>query len=145
MKNDTPDTNTAADRAQLLENLARLEHEQWAKRINYMLELDVFNDDVSDITDNWIRQKNTDYLDLSEPEKESDRVFARKVMYLFDKHLTSHAKSERRKERAQIVVKLDEMWNCNCLTDESLERTECECSGNPANEFREQLGESDGN
>lgn len=38
--------------------------------------------------------------------------------------------------QADSIKELDEKWNCNCLTDESLGRTECECIGNPANALR---------
>jgi hypothetical protein len=40
-------------------------------------------------------------------------------------------------ERAAEMA--DERWNCNCLTDESLGRDVCECSGNVANAIRDEL------
>ena len=42
----------------------------------------------------------------------------------------------RKEARQEDIDALDERWNCNCLTDESLERTECECAKNPAHTLR---------
>lgn len=38
------------------------------------------------------------------------------------------------KETLQAAVALlDDLWNCNCVTDESLGRSKCECEDAPAN------------
>jgi hypothetical protein len=61
----------------LIEKLAALEHEQWAHWTRYMLD-----NLTSENIQRWRRQIETPYEDLSEKEKESDRVWARKVMEL---------------------------------------------------------------
>ena len=61
----------------LIEKLAALEHEQWAHWTRYMLD-NLTPENIQ----RWRRQIETPYEDLSEKEKESDRVWARKVMEL---------------------------------------------------------------
>ena len=61
----------------MIEKLAALEHEQWAHWTRYMLD-----NLTSENIQRWRRQIETPYEDLSEKEKESDRVWARKVMEL---------------------------------------------------------------
>lgn len=63
----------------LLERLARLEHEQWAHWTRYML------DNLSEENiQRWRRQIDTSYDHLSEEEKESDRRWARRVLALLE-------------------------------------------------------------
>lgn len=61
----------------LVEKIAPFEHEQWAHWTKYMLD---------NLTDKnivrWRKQIETKYEDLSEEEKESDRVWARKLLEL---------------------------------------------------------------
>jgi len=64
----------------LIEKLAALEHEQWAHWTRYMLD-NLTPENIQ----RWRRQIETPYEDLSEKEKESDRVWARKVMELTGK------------------------------------------------------------
>jgi hypothetical protein len=64
----------------LIEKLAALEHEQWAHWTRYMLD-NLTPENIQ----RWRRQIETPYEDLSEKEKESDRVWARKVMELMGK------------------------------------------------------------
>lgn len=60
---------------QLREDLAALEHEQWAHWTRYML------DNMSDENiKRWRQQIDTPYSELSEQEKESDRNWADKVI-----------------------------------------------------------------
>ena len=66
---------TSLNEDDLIESLAELEHEQWAHWARYMLK----NLDLSHIT-HWERQIITPYSELSEKEKESDRVWARKML-----------------------------------------------------------------
>lgn len=67
-----------------VEALAALEHEQWAHWTKYMLDtLQPFLNGHPDshlIIGRWLRQIDTPYADLSEQEKESDRVWARKAL-----------------------------------------------------------------
>ena len=59
----------------LLENLAELEHQQWAHWTEYMI-----NHMTQENIAKWINQINTPYSELTEQEKESDRKWARKVL-----------------------------------------------------------------
>jgi len=60
-----------------IEMLADLEHQQWAHWTEYML-----NNLSDENIERWKVQCQTDYKELSEKEKESDRVWARKVIKL---------------------------------------------------------------
>jgi len=60
-----------------IEMLADLEHQQWKHWTEYML-----NNLSDENIERWKIQCQTDYKDLSEKEKESDRVWARKVIKL---------------------------------------------------------------
>lgn len=57
-----------------IEVLASLEHEQWAHWTKYMLD-NLTDENIS----RWRLQIKTPYEQLTENEKESDRVWARKV------------------------------------------------------------------
>lgn len=70
--------------ATLREEIAEIEHIQWAFWTEYML--DNLND--KNIA-RWREQIKTDYKDLSEKEKDSDRVWGDKVLELFDAHIHS--------------------------------------------------------
>jgi hypothetical protein len=61
----------------LLEQLAALEHEQWARWTEHML-----NNLTPDNIARWQQQIATPYASLSEREKESDREWARKILAL---------------------------------------------------------------
>lgn len=58
-----------------LEQLAELEHIQWSHWTKYMLD-----NLTPENIERWRRQIDTPYGELSEKEKESDRVWARKVL-----------------------------------------------------------------
>ncbi len=66
-------------RKELLENLADLEHRQWAHWTRYMLD-----NYTPENVDRWRRQVLTSYKDLSDSEKDSDRTWATHVLYVFD-------------------------------------------------------------
>ena len=66
---------TQKQKTDLIEKLADLEHKQWGHWTRYFLES--YNEDNRK---RWNRQANTAYKSLSEKEKESDRVWARKVL-----------------------------------------------------------------
>jgi arsenate reductase-like glutaredoxin family protein len=63
-----------------LEQLAALEHEQWAHWTRYMLD-NLTEENIA----RWRRQIDTPYEELSEKEKESDRKWARKVLDVLHK------------------------------------------------------------
>jgi len=60
---------------ELLEKLAELEHEQWQHWMVYML-----NNLTPKNIERWKWQVNTPYNMLTEAEKESDRIWARKMI-----------------------------------------------------------------
>ena len=62
----------------LREELAELEHIQWAHWTEYML-----SNLTPENIERWQKQCSTDYSDLSEQEKESDREWANKVLSIF--------------------------------------------------------------
>ena len=57
------------------ERLAALEHEQWAHWTRYLLD-----HLTPENVEHWRKQIDTPYEDLSEPEKQSDRVWADRVL-----------------------------------------------------------------
>jgi hypothetical protein len=59
----------------IIERLAALEHEQWAHWTRYMLA----NLTPENII-RWQRQMETPYPELSEGEKESDKIWAERVL-----------------------------------------------------------------
>lgn len=71
----SPDDDT------LIELLAALEHERWSGWEKYR---DTVDSPVS--RERWGRQRETPYAELSEREKESDRVEARKTIALLRAH-----------------------------------------------------------
>lgn len=66
---------------ELLEELAALEHDQWAHWTSFMIP----NVNEKNV-ERWNRQIATPYKDLTESEKESDRVYARNVIEILKKH-----------------------------------------------------------
>ena len=63
------------DSNDLLEKLAELEHKQWETWTQYMLDHDTIVNRMR-----WQRQSLTDYRELSEEDKEKDRIWARKIL-----------------------------------------------------------------
>ena len=63
----------------LRERLAALEHEQWAHWTRYLLD-----HLTPENIERWRRQIDTPYERLSEPEKESDREWADRVLKLVE-------------------------------------------------------------
>ena len=71
----------------LIEPLAAFEHERWAHWQRYMHSKGIMQPDGSlllpaALVAKWERQIATDYLDLSEAERESDREQVRKYLSL---------------------------------------------------------------
>lgn len=67
---------------ELLEILAALEHDRWSRWMEYML-----TNMSPENLERWKRQMITDYKDLSEKEKESDRKEARITLTYIDVYL----------------------------------------------------------
>jgi hypothetical protein len=71
--------------AALVERLAAVEHERWSHWQRYMHSMAVRQQDGSllvpaDLVCRWERQMNTNYTELNEREKESDREQVRKYL-----------------------------------------------------------------
>ena len=71
--------DTGEREAALREALADLEHRQWAHWTRYMLD-NMMPENIA----RWRSQIETPYVDLTEAEKDSDRVWADKVLALID-------------------------------------------------------------
>ena len=71
----------AEDDAVLVERLAALAHEQWSGWVEWMFEKwDETHASGETYQARWRRQMSTSYAELSEAEKENDRIEARKVL-----------------------------------------------------------------
>ena len=73
----------------LRERLAALEHEQWAHWTRHLLD-----HLTPENVERWRRQIDTPYDQLSEPEKDSDREWADRVLELV--RLQPHPRARRR-------------------------------------------------
>ena len=73
------------------EALAKLAHDQWSGWMDYLFSKGKFNEDGSWTmpkwaVQRWSRQAKTEYEDLSESEKDSDRKEADKFIAVFGEH-----------------------------------------------------------
>jgi hypothetical protein len=72
------------------EELADLMHQIWTRWTRYMIYKINEESDVpiwdTDCVSRWFRQTATLYADLSEKEKDSDRVFADQILKLLEEH-----------------------------------------------------------
>jgi hypothetical protein len=87
------DPMDALDAPETLEALSSVEHERWSHWQRYLHSRCVTNDDGSliippDLVAQWTRQMATDYADLTEEEKESDREQAREYLSALKQLLT---------------------------------------------------------
>jgi hypothetical protein len=83
----------------LLEDLSALEHERWAHWQSYLHAKCKRNDDGSltipaKLVAHWEKQMTTEYSDLSEEEKESDRDQVRNYLPVIEAALVSNNKQE---------------------------------------------------
>ena len=85
---------------ELLEKLAELEHDQWMSWTKYLVENEpsLFPSLISKWYMNW-----KPYADLSEEEKEKDRIWARKALQIIDE--INHHNPKKRD-----YVKFDKLW-----------------------------------
>ena len=83
-----------ASEQELLEALARLEHEQWCHWIKFQLDECAIDpetmteeqcEEAGDKWDAWVDLSQKPYEKLTEEQKESDRVWARKVLEIIKK------------------------------------------------------------
>ena len=74
---------------EIKEDLAELCHTQWSGWMKYLFSKSTMKDGECIIprwaTDRWLRQSATDYHNLTNDEKESDRKEADKFIVLFEK------------------------------------------------------------
>lgn len=82
-------------RDELREKIAKLEHEQWSHWLVYML-----NFLLPQNINRWKRQAETPFEKLSEKEKDSDRVWADKVLSLIEGERCVWVKDEVAKPEA---------------------------------------------
>ena len=76
--------------AMLREQLAEVQHEIWACWMSYLFRISIQNEDgtytiPADKVEQWKRQIQTLYSELSEQEKEGDREQADKVLSILNK------------------------------------------------------------
>jgi hypothetical protein len=79
----------------LEERLAEYAHEAWSEWMIYLFEKSTKNEDGSvtipkSLVERWIRQTTTRYHDLSDPEKELDRLEARRMIKVFADRLSEY-------------------------------------------------------
>jgi ABC-type transport system involved in cytochrome bd biosynthesis fused ATPase/permease subunit len=95
----------------IIEELADLEHQQFSHIIDYI-------DDLNELEFNnkmaiWLEQLQTKYKNLSEKDKEKDRIWARKVMSIIQKAL-SQQKAEIIEITKKAKIIKDEFCKCGC-------------------------------
>jgi hypothetical protein len=78
-----------AETTPLRERLAALEHEQWAHWTRYLLD-----HPTPENVERWRRQIETPYEQLSEAEKQADRVWADRVLSLIETATASEGRGE---------------------------------------------------
>ncbi len=76
---------------EVIEDLADLEHDSWVRWMEHLFSVSEENEDGSmtipkDKVERWKRQLETDYEDLSNKEKESDRKEVRKFIKVIKKN-----------------------------------------------------------
>lgn len=69
----------------IIEKLADYEHDRWSRWQKHLFSKCIINKDGSltipkEFVDRWTRQINTNYIDLSEQEKDSDRKEATRII-----------------------------------------------------------------
>jgi len=72
-----------------IEELSHVEHASWSKWMKYLFSVSKENEDGSvtipkDKVNRWKKQMKTDYKDLTNKEKESDRKEVRKFIKVLD-------------------------------------------------------------
>lgn len=103
----------------IIEELAKLEHEQWAHWQAYLFSKSEWTKNgyliPKELCKRWKRQIDTPYEKLSEKEKESDREWARKVMdkclLIIGKEGTIYIDTGEKvtKQQLKLAVKIAEM------------------------------------
>jgi hypothetical protein len=82
----------ALDSPELLEVLADIEHERWSGWMTYQDEkLGRTHASGETYTERWYRQSTTSYAELTNSEKESDRIEARKGLVAIQQFLAARS------------------------------------------------------
>lgn len=85
MSTNTNPPQISIDEREAVEVLAAVEHERWSWWMKYLFELTTQSaagtrNIPAWAVERWTRQMNTPYAEISEKEKESDRIEARKTL-----------------------------------------------------------------
>lgn len=85
----------AKTKKEMVEEHADFAHSAWSGWMKYLFSKSTSNKDGSetipkDLVDRWKRQLKTDYKDLTEDEKESDRDEAKKVLKIVQRYLNEN-------------------------------------------------------
>jgi hypothetical protein len=91
---DPVDGTPAAPAAEMLEQLAAIEHERWSHWQRYLHSQCIPGADGSlvipaRLVSRWAAQMSTDYADLTDAEKESDREQVRRYLSVINSALRS--------------------------------------------------------
>lgn len=71
--------------------------------------------------------------ELAAKDSSDPLLFITGMLLRVIKNLNDKSKTLHKDTLSEAVALLDNVWNCNCLTDESLGRSKCECEDAPAN------------
>ncbi len=79
------------DKQELIEQLAEKEHASWSHWMTYLFAQSTANPDGSatipeDLVERWQRQAQTNYSDLTEREKQSDRNRVEKILPIIEEY-----------------------------------------------------------
>ena len=95
---------------ELLEKLARLEHEQWSSWIDYQIRFAPIHGEL--VAKEYWRKKyelaQVPYEKLTEEQKEHDRVWARKVLAIFAEDQKEH--KQKLQQLFDFVLAQDKDW-----------------------------------
>lgn len=102
------------ENTELREELADLAHKQWSGWMEYLFSKGNKNEDGTFTipawaVERWERQLNTEYKDLSESEKDSDRNEADKFIDAFENYL-ARSEEELENEDSGILLGRDTIY-----------------------------------
>ena len=108
--------NTNKGVEEIVEQMADIEHKRWSSWQKWMHECSTKNADGSltipaDKVERWERQITTEYKDLSEEEKESDR----KQVYPYLDIITSYREQGVKAEKKRIILEARERSSSHYL------------------------------
>jgi len=107
-----------------VEKGAAIEHERWSRWQKYMhskilpTEHDALMQIGTEFVERWNRQIDTPYAELSEKEKESDRIEVRKY-YPFIDQIIDLAIAERNKQIVEMIENFGDIWKLEKTAEET--------------------------